>query len=338
MYYEQELNAVNNCICIPYDMKNDKLESVCELLTKAQKLADRCSWTIVAICFGNDNEEQFHELIEFGAERIILFEKNEYFHKSEILKSMSEIVEKMESGLILFQDSELGKYVSSSLSVRFDIGLIADCINIQMNEKNGFIFSRTAIGDSVVADIISLQSKIYMCTIKSGAIIREKNMNRYFQGLTKYEIYSDGCEKENYEILGSISEEKQNGYDIQKYNIVFCLGRGVKKIETVERVMQLARIYKAGVCGTKAAVDEGWISKKNQVGQSAKCISPSIYIGLGVSGASQHLVGIQNSRKIIAINCDENAPIFQFADYVICGDVDEIIAKFSEMSCKMYVL
>lgn len=317
-------------IYVLYTIQNDSMDVTCELLTKARKLADQRNWKVVTICFGKEEQEAFQQLEEYGTDKIIHFEKEEPFSSSIIFQYMSELVKNMDSGLILFSDNIVHKIVSARLSVKFDIGLTADCIDVRNNEENDFVFSRTAIGDSVVADIICIESKIFMCTMKSGAIVKEKSQNNHFEGVFTYKAELEDTLDQGIKVLECVSNEEPESQDIQKYNIVFCLGRGVKKSETRDTIEKLAKKYNAGICGTKAAVDEGWIKKEKQVGQSGKCISPKIYIGLGVSGASQHIVGILNSKKIIAINSDENAPIFQYADYTICGNVDEIIAHMGE--------
>lgn len=300
-------------------------------------LADHCSKNVVVLCIGKYKEDQFKTLNQYGANTIIISEQSEQPNVRSFSDIISAVIKQRTPYVVLFPASHFGKSVAAILSTRFEAGLTADCIDIEVTDHFDLYFSRAAMNDSVIAKIKCINCDIKMCTVKKNVFIKNKYRNVVTCNIEKFNF---NCEDNTdfIKILSVTKKEVVSNVDINKYSIVFCIGRGVKSTETRNKIYQLASQCGAGIVGTRAVVEEEIIEKERQVGQSGKSISPKIYVGFGVSGASQHMVGIKNAGVIIAINNDENAAIFDYADYPIVEDVDVIVDELLRIQDASVVL
>lgn len=332
MAIKEEFEGMKNQVLIPFIKEKDSLDNVCQLLTKGTELAQGYGWGISVLYFGKEDSMLLDELKKYGAKQIFIFDSKEELDNPAVADIVSEMIPDMENALFLFSATKAGKEISSILSIRFEIGLTADCIEVQPDESGGFIFSRAAVGDSVIADIVCVESSIYMCTVKKGAFKKNVCSQPVETIIHKLQVEKKKKRIQSTSIIECLQQNMQQSVSIEKYDIVFGIGRGVKKQETREKIYDLAKKFNAGIAGTKAVIDEQWLPYAQQVGQSGKSISPKIYIGFGISGASQHVVGILNAKKIIAVNQDENAMIFQYADYAIVDNVENVVDAMERIS------
>jgi len=306
-------------------------EFMLQIITKARSLADDCDWEVTVICIGEYDEPRFQMLRRYGANNVIICEYNAVQDIQGWTDIVTSIMKKRCPGLVLFPASIFGKAMAAILSTRFEVGLTADCIDIELNYDGDFSFYRAAISDSVVAEIRCKDCDIRLCTVKKDVFIKcsYKGVQKY--GVEKFD-YAPNIIKSNFlEVVEFLQYREPSEVDISKYEVVFCIGRGVRHRVTRDKIFSLAERCGAGVVGTRAVVEEGMVEKGCQVGQSGKSISPKIYVGFGVSGASQHMVGITNSDIIIAINTDENAAIFNYSNYSIICDVDEVLNEMDRL-------
>lgn len=299
-------------------------DHVLQIVTKSRILADKSSKQVFVLCIGKYIEEKFKTLIAYGADNVVVCEGDEVRNLRVYSDIACEAIEAYMPSVILVPASLFGKGVAALLSIKLDAGLTADCIDINVDEENVFSFSRAAINDSVIAKIQCINCNINLCTVKKGVFAKQPYSGKTGGRISKYE-WVQKTEYPKEELLISAECKAEEEIDINKYQIVFCIGRGVKNEETREKVEKLAARLHAGVIGTRAVVEEYNMNKARQVGQSGKSISPRIYIGLGVLGASQHMVGIKRAEIIIAVNTDKNAAIFDYADYSIIEDVGVFI-------------
>lgn len=330
---EADIILIGNEILIICENEELNCEHILQIISKARELADNEGMKVAALCIGKYNENQYNILIQYGVDCVIVCEKKGNLCLDNICNITEAVIYQRSPKLIVYPASSYGKAISARLSARLDMGLTADCIDIEVMNNNEFIVSRAAINDSIIAKIKYINCNTGMCTVKKD-VFKKWNINLSAGHIEKF-IY-DEYENEKsdcfYNILEKIQYNIKPVVDIGMFSIVFCIGRGVKSEKTLNKIFNLAKKYNAGIVGTRAAVELNLIEKSCQVGQSGKSISPYMYIGFGVSGASQHIVGIKNANIIIAINNNKNAPIFEYADYSIIENIEDIIKEMEKLS------
>lgn len=325
----------NNRILIVCDTQLYDERHTLQMVYKAKTLAKADNKEVTVALVGLFKEEIKSKIFDYGADRIVVYKTDLEIADNVFANIIFKIIELYPPELILMPASELGKTTAATLSVRLDAGLTADCIEIELQDN--YYFSRAAINDSVIAKIKCINCSIQMCTVKkdvfalpddiylsarSAGIVETLNLNEIQEKINKV--------PKTLEIISKVKMDTTEVTDIHKYALVFCVGRGVRQNNLLRRIRCIAEKCGACIVGTRAAVEDNLIEKEYQIGQSGRNISPQIYIGFGVSGASQHMVGIKNAGTIIAINQDPRAPIFQYADYSIIGDVEEIINELEK--------
>ncbi|HAG13393.1 MAG TPA: electron transfer flavoprotein subunit alpha/FixB family protein [Ruminococcus sp.] len=311
-------------VCVP---EREADAHICQILSKARDLAAQSGKQVCAADAGIFDPERVRRFSEGGAQQIYFSECGALTGIRGYCAAMETLIRQADPEIVLFPATESGKIIAAVLSARFEAGLTADCIDVVYDAEQIFHFYRAAISDSVIANITGINSRISMGTVKEG-VFREK----HFADAAEVTLSRTESDAAAMEFLDEILQKEpaavqESQVDISQYPIVFCIGRGAGKAETVQKVYQLAENYHACVTGTKAVVDEQILGKEYQVGQSGKSVSPRVYLGLGVFGASQHLVGMQNADLVIAVNRDANAPIMKYADYAVHDDVDAFLDK-----------
>lgn len=302
-------------------------EDVLQLLSKSNKLAMESKGSVTAVCMGAVRTEQLKRLMEYGADKVLFYECAEPVSGRRLRDAAIAMIEEKKPEVVLFPDTEEGKRLAAVLSTYFDAGLTADCIDIGLDADGDYYFTRAAMNDSVIARIRCMNCELKMGTVKSGAFVKEL-CTRPDGIIENFHMEASLHAGDLTEVLEQVFCGKQEQIDIGKASVVFCIGRGVKQSGTYERLCRLAGLCGAEITATRASVEELLIDKERQIGQSGKSISPRLYIGFGVSGASQHMVGIKNAGTVVAVNHDPYAPVFSYADYAI---VDEIEAVVREM-------
>ncbi len=325
-----------NCkkeILVVCDCSTEMNDHMAQIISKARTLADESDHTVCALYIGEKKESTIKVISECGTDLVLFGTSCKNVGMWQYSDIITDIVKERKPQLILFQATNLGKDIAAVISTRFEAGLTADCIEILYDSKEGFLFVRAAICDSVVAQISCINCDINMGTVKEGVFEISKIDRKSDMQVLDFTVHDDQGKYGKNEICLEVQQVEQieNEININKYATVFCIGRGASSPECVEAIYLLAQKYNACVVGTRPIVEDGIIEKARQVGQSGKSISPQLYVGFGVSGASQHLVGIRNAKKIIAINRDLKAPIFEYADYSIVADVTEILDELNKM-------
>ena len=310
----------------------DQYDSVVslQLIQKAKELKDKKNAEIWAVCIGSLKTNEFEVIHEYGVSDILFEQLNEY-DTERFSMILGQMITEFKPELVIFSDSINSKTVSAKISNKYEVGLTADCIDIYVDDEGEYVFSRTAINDSVVANIKCINSKFQMCTVK-------KNLFKAVKSTPKRDLevhrLSKQIENQRYNnhisIISRKDNEKNHSFDIDNAKIVFSVGRGIRNRETFERIRKLAFEWKAEIVGTRAAVEEGWIDSSRQIGQSGVSIAPDLYIGFGVSGAIQHMIGLKNAKTIVAINSDAAAPIFNYADFCVVEDVNDVINEMNK--------
>ena len=314
------------------EQKNGEIAPVVfELLGKGRELAEQKESELVAILLGHQIENLAKELFHFGADKVILVDDPalENFVDIPYAKAMTELAKKYKPEIILSGATVTGRSFIPRVAVELRTGLTADCTGLEIEEETGNLLqTRPAFGGNIMATILTPNHLPQMATVRhkvmdplpkdesrSGEIIKEKVDLSEFEDNTKY--------------LGFEKDETQT-INLTEADFVIAGGRGLKKKENFALIEELAKSLNAAIGASRAAVDAEWIPYPHQVGQTGKTIKPKIYIAVGISGAIQHLAGMQSSDYIIAINKDPDAPIFKVADLGLVGDLFEIIPEVTK--------
>jgi len=297
---------------------------VLELLTKARDLAkDLKTYTAVVVIGPSAARSNFEVLKEYGADKIFFAHNEHYKHYlSEVFAdAFFQVVKRHKPDIILAGATTIGRSLMPRLAVQLQTGLTADCTELHIDPKERLLIqTRPAFGGNIMACIITRNTKPQMATV------RHRVMKAAAQKNPTCEIIEEKATpvKTGVEFIKFIKEETSK-VNLAEANIIISGGRGIGAKENFALIEQFAESLNAAVGASRAAVDSGWIPYSHQVGQTGTTVSPKIYIACGISGQIQHLVGMQSSDIIVAINKDPDAPIFKVADYGIVGDLFKVI-------------
>lgn len=299
-----------------------------ELLGKGRELADSLNEKLTAVLIGYEMMDSTKELIYYGADKVIYAEnKNFQIYMTEpYAKAMATIICERKPEIVLFGATAIGRDLAPRISARIHTGLTADCTSLEIDEEtNNLLMTRPAFGGNILATIICPDYRPQMSTVRPGVMQKsEKDVERVGE-VEQIDIPIDESDM-SYKVLEVVKEEKEK-INIEEANVLVSGGRGIGKPENFHILKELAKELKGQVSASRAVVDAGWIDKNHQVGQTGKTVRPGLYFACGISGAIQHLAGMEESDFIIAINKDSEAPIFEVADLGIVGDVHAIVPK-----------
>lgn len=299
-----------------------------ELLGKGRELADNLGEKMTAVLIGYDMMDKTKELIYYGADKVIYADDKifEVYMTEPYTKAMSTIINDRKPEIVLFGATAIGRDLAPRISARIHTGLTADCTSLEIDEENNnLLMTRPAFGGNILATIICPNYRPQMSTVRPGVMQKlEKDTSREGE-VEQYKIDINESDM-TYKILEVVKEEKEK-INIEDANVLVSGGRGIGKADNFTILKELAKELKGQVSASRAVVDAGWINKDHQVGQTGKTVRPGLYFACGISGAIQHLAGMEESDFIIAINKDSEAPIFEVADLGIVGDVHKVIPE-----------
>lgn len=297
-----------------------------ELLGKGRELADKINNKLSAVLLGHNIENLSEELIQYGADEVVYVEdKNlDVYLTSTYTKALTEVINKKNPEIVLVGATTIGRDLAPRVSATIGTGLTADCTSLEIDEENqGLLMTRPAFGGNIMATIICPNHRPQMSTVRPGVMKKlEKNMARK-GNVEKIEVKF----LEDYENVQVLKYVKENikKVNIEDAKVLISAGRGIGCKENMDALYELADLLGAEVSASRGVVDAGWIDKSRQVGQTGKTVRPDVYIACGISGAIQHLAGMEESEYIIAINNNRDAAIFEVADLSLVGDVNRVI-------------
>ncbi len=314
------------------EQRDGELQKVAlELLGKGREIADKLGVELTALLLGHKNiEEMTKELGAFGADKVLVCDNELLTHYSTdgYTKVINEVVNAKKPEILFIGASFIGRDLGPRVAGRLSTSLDVDA------ETNNLLMTRPAFGGNLMATIVCGDHRPQMSTVRPGVFEKlAKDENRTFQ-VEKFDVQLSASDirTETIEVVKSVKEM----VDITEADIVVSGGRGVGCKENFALLQELADVMGGTLAGSRAAVDNGWVEKAVQVGQTGKTVRPTIYIACGISGAIQHLAGMQDSNYIIAINKDSDAPIMKAADVALVGDfakvIPEMIAQYKEMN------
>lgn len=303
---------------------------VFELISKSKELKEKIWNQKIKVCVIGDNQdytEITNELGSYGADEIIIIqdERLKNYNKNYHAEIFTQIAKEFPPRIILIGATTEGKEVSAYTATKLQTGLTADCTDLSIGEKDLLLSTRPTFGGQLMADILC-KTFPQMATVQQNIFKAEKVENQAEVIFKEFNL--DEIEKK-IEVIEIIKKEFSKE-DITKAEIIVAGGKGACKDNGFELIKELAEKVNGSVAGSREAFELGYITKSQQIGQTGKTVAPQLYIAIGISGAIQHITGIKNSGKIIAINNDSTAPIFKNADIGIVGDLFEILPKIIE--------
>lgn len=317
------------------EQREGTIQSVAlELLGKATELAAISKEKVVAILAGANISSQAQMLIEYGADEVLILDTPELEHyiTEQYAQAISQVLDARKPNVLLLGASTIGRDLGPRLSARLETGLTADCTKLEIDTETGnLLMTRPAFGGNLMATIVCDERRPQMSTVRPGVMSRIPRDSKRQGVITNFNITFDSS-KFKVRLLESIKDDKGK-IDITEAKILLSGGRGVgTSTEGINKLYALAEAMggKAEVSSSRAMVDSGLIDHSRQVGQTGKTVRPDLYLACGISGAIQHLAGMEESELIIAINKDKYAPIFQVADLGIVGDLHAILPILTE--------
>lgn len=299
---------------------------VIELLGEGKKLANEVGCNLCAVLCGHNVEGLADELFAYGADKVYVADHEELatYRTDAYTKVINDAIEEYKPEIVLLGATHIGRDLGPCLAVKANTGLTADCTKLEIDPEDKKIKqTRPAFGGNLMATIVCPNHRPQMSTVRPGVMEKAS-----FEEGRKGELIKLNVAFKEGDIRTKVLEivkTMKDSVSLTDADIIVAGGMGLGKAEGFELLKQLADKLGGIVAASRAAVDAGWIDHAYQVGQTGTTVKPKIYIACGISGAIQHVAGMQNSEQIIAINTNESAPIFEIADYGIVGDLYKVI-------------
>ena len=313
------------------EQRDGELQKVAlELVGKGRALADNLGVELTAVLLGNNVDSIANELLAYGADKVIYAEDERlaHFNTDAYTRVISDLANERKPEIILVGASVLGRDLGPRIAGRLSTGLTADCTSLEVEEgTNQLMMTRPAFGGNLMATIMCTDHRPQMATVRPGVFDRlakdEAKVNA--SKIEKVSVQLDEVDL-RVKLVEAVKIAKEVA-DVSEAEILVSGGRGMGSKENFALLQELADALGGTVSGSRAAVDNGWVDHALQVGQTGKTVRPRVYIACGISGAIQHLAGMQDSDYIIAINRDADAPIMHVADLGLVGDITKVIPE-----------
>ncbi|MGQ9798289.1 MAG: electron transfer flavoprotein subunit alpha/FixB family protein [Ignavibacterium sp.] len=306
------------------EQRDNSLKKVSyEVASVVANLSNQLNTATDSVVVGNDINN-LNELSKYGLKQVTHI-KNEQlanYSPSAYADAIADYAKQNDSKILIFPNTALGVDLAPRVAVKLNAGIAMDCIKLEIKD-NDIIATRPVYAGKALTNV-KLNSDIKIFTIRPN-IFKPTIVNS-----SEIEIKVQPLENPNLKTKVTAFKKAEGKLDVAEADIIVSGGRGMKGPENFHLIEELAEVLGAAVGASRAVVDAGWRPHREQVGQTGKTVSPSLYIACGISGAIQHLAGMSSSKYIVAINKDKDAPIFNVADYGIVGDVFEILPALTE--------
>ncbi len=321
---------------------DNKLSDIAfELVGKAKELAADLNTEVTAVLLGSNVKALATELGEYGADKVIVVDNPalETYRTEPYAQALVSVINEYKPEIMLVGATAIGRDLGPTVSARVKTGLTADCTKLEIGDfpinampgqeqkHNQLLMTRPAFGGNTIATIACPDNRPQMATVRPGV------MQKLPKEAGRAEVieFNPALEENNrYVEIMDIVKAVGNVENIMDAKVLVSGGRGVGSAENFEMLRDLASCFKGGMVScSRAAVENGWLAQDYQVGQTGKTVRPQIYFAIGISGAIQHVAGMEESDLIIAINKDEDAPIFDVADYGLVGDLKKIVPQLT---------
>ena len=301
-----------------------------ELIGKARELANDLGQDVIAVLMGSGIEAVAGDVAKAGADKVIVVDDPmlaEYVTEP-YAKAATAVIKANDPEIVLFGASSIGRDLAPRVSARIHTGLTADCTKLEIDPETKLLnMTRPAFGGNIMATILCADHRPQMATVRPGVMQALESCDKVGE-VEKFAVEFTAADM-NVEICEVVKTDKK-AVDITEAKILVSGGRGLGSAEGFAQLKDLADVLGGEVSASRAAVDNGWIEKDRQVGQTGKTVRPDLYVACGISGAIQHAAGMEESEFIVAINKEETAPIFSICDLGIVGDLNKIVPKLTE--------
>ena len=321
---------------------DNKIDAIAlELLGKANDLAADLGTDVTAVLIGSDVKGLVDELAEYGADKVIVVDDPELkeYRTEPYTHALASVINEYKPDILLVGATAIGRDLGPRVSARVATGLTADCTVLEIGEfkargdkeprQGQLLMTRPAFGGNTIATIACPDHRPQMATVRAGVMQKIDPIKG-----AKAEVieYNPGFTPDNkYVEILDVVKSVADTVDIADAKILVSGGRGVGSEENFKLLQDLADVLGGTVSCSRAVVENGWLPVERQVGQTGKTVRPNVYFAIGISGAIQHVAGMEESDIIVAINKDETAPIFDVADYGLVGDLNKIVPQLTEM-------
>ena len=312
-----------------------------ELLGKGKELAVALNTEVTAVLIGSDVRGLADSLAEYGADKVILVDDPELkdYRTEPYAHALASVINQYKPEIVLVGATAIGRDLGPTVSARVATGLTADCTVLEIGDfplnpipgqeqkHNQLLMTRPAFGGNTIATIACPDNRPQMATVRPGVMQKIEPIKG---AKAVVEEFNPGFTPNNrYVTIKEVVKAVSDTVDIMDAKVLVSGGRGVGSPENFKILEELAEVMGGTVSCSRAVVDSGWKPKDLQVGQTGKTVRPQIYFAIGISGAIQHVAGMEESDIIVAINKDEDAPIFDVADYGVVGDLNKIVPQLT---------
>ena len=299
-----------------------------ELLVKATEIAKDYDTKVSALLLGSKVEGLIDTLAHYGADEVIVVDDEALavYTTEPYTKAAYEAIKAADPIVVLFGATSIGRDLAPRVSARIHTGLTADCTGLAVAEDTKLLLmTRPAFGGNIMATIVCKDFRPQMSTVRPGVMKKNEPDETKEAVINRFKVEFNDADK-LVQVVQVIKEAKKQ-VKIEDAKILVSAGRGMGGKENLDILYELAEIIGGEVSGSRATIDAGWLDKARQVGQTGKTVRPDLYIACGISGAIQHIAGMEDAEFIVAINKNPEAPIFKYADVGIVGDVHKVLPE-----------
>lgn len=326
-----DINTYNDVWVITEQREGIIQNVTIELMGEGRKLADKLGKKLITVVAGYDMDDEVEKLTHYGADRVVYLKSPllQKFSTDGLSVSIANYILAEKPEIVLIGASSIGRDIGPRIAAKVGTGLTADCTGLEVDEEDHkLLMTRPAFGGNLMATIICPKNRPQMSTVRPG--VMEKASYTEAKTCEVEVVEPELSEADIHTKLLSVSEGRKQ-VNLTDAKVIIAGGRGLKAPENFAMLQELADLLGGVVAASRAAVDSGWIEASRQVGQTGSTVRPDLYIACGISGAIQHLAGMSESKYIVAVNKDKNAPIFKSCDYGIVGDLKELLPAMIKM-------
>jgi electron transfer flavoprotein alpha subunit len=302
-----------------------------ETLVAAQQIASTASGTISAVVIGKGVAGLAEELAGGAVAEVLLVEHEllENYTPDGYSAALKQVVEAAKPDLVFFPHTYQVRDFAPKLAVMLGKGMVGDCVGFR-SEGGKLVFVRQMFQGKTVADVTFTGAGPWFASFQSGAfradLLTQHPTGKAPVNAVKVELKTEEIRTKPLELF----KEAKSAVDLTQAPLIVAIGRGIKAPENIPQAEALAKALGGEIAASRPICDEGWLPMDRQIGSSGQTVAPKLYLALGISGAIQHVVGMKGARTVVAVNKDQNAPIFEIADYGVVGDIFEIMPALTE--------
>ncbi len=301
-----------------------------ELLGKGREIADNLGEELIAVVIGHELSKIGSELGHYGADRVIAVDHEDLkiYTTEPYTQALTHVINETKPDVVLVGATSIGRDLGPRVSARVKTGLTADCTVLEVSEDRQLMMTRPAFGGNIMATIVCPDHRPQMSTVRPGVM---QKLKRDDARLVPVELMQVDFNKDKFKVkVLEVVKETKEKVNIEDASVLVSGGRGLGSPDAFDKLHELALTLDGSVSASRAVIDAGWLDHDRQVGQTGKTVRPDVYFAMGISGAIQHVAGMEESEFIVAINKDPNAAIFEHADVGIIGDVHKVVPHLIE--------